>query len=293
MDKENTGAIRRETEAALERILGRLGSFAVSNGLSVSQLEQFLRSATVRQIMKSVDHDSTSKSVSRISALTGLSRTAVSEIMRSGAHTKPVIQLREKYTNRVLAAWHRDPKYIDRDGLPRSIPIYGRGNSFERLTRIHGGGIPVRAMLDELLRISAVKALPNQHVKAVKLVAVSQGNSIDMIRSIGLKVEDLVGSLMYNARAGNNPRFVASVESAHVPVESLALIRREVAHRGAAFVSELEESLFVDSRSPLKRSRGRTRRSCRAGFAVFYFEDAESSNNTGENLLRRKNLRRI
>jgi len=292
MRKENISAIRCETEVALERILGRLGSFAISNGLSVSQLEQFLRAATVRCILTSAENVSERKSISQISALTGLSRTAVSKIMKSPIRVKSEIQLREKYTNRILAAWHQDPKYIDKDGLPKAIPIFGRGISFETLTQTNGGGIPVRAMIDELLRTAAVKILPNRRVKALKLVAVGQGNSVDMIRSMGVKMEDLIGSLLHNARMETSPRFVASVESTRIPIKKLALIRREVADRGSTFISELEESLFSDPKSGKSKSRDRPERSCRAGIAVFYFEDARFFNNVIKDSLRRKNLRR-
>lgn len=292
MRKENICVIRCETEAALERILGRLGSFAISSGLSVSQLERLLRAATVRCILTSAENASERKSISQISALTGLSRTAVSKIMKPPVHIKPEIQLREKYTNRILAAWHRDPKYIDKDGLPKTIPIFGRGISFETLTRTNGGGIPVRAMIDELLRIAAVKILPNRRVKALKLVAVGQGSSVDMIRSMGVKVEDLIGSLLHNTRMEASPRFVASVESTRISIERLALVRREVADRGSTFISELEESLFSDSKPGNRKSRDRPEQPCRAGIAVFYFEDGRFFNNVEKDSLRRKNLRR-
>lgn len=292
MNRSSTKAVRKEAYEALARIFNQLATFAIIGGLSITQLERILRISAVRSISLSQQDGSHGSNISRISALTGLSRAAVSCILKSKMEPGLTIQRKEQYTNRVLGAWHQDPKFIDQDGSPRALPIFGRGITFEALCRKHGGGIPVRAILDELRRVSAVELIQNQRVRAKSLVAVSQGINKDTVRAFGIRAEDFLRSLLHNIQVGSNHRFVASVESVDVPSSKLIFLRREIEKRGSALVSEVEESILAASRVARRGKNSQSSRLCRAGIAVFYFEDSKRLDNFQVDPYPRKNFRR-
>lgn len=292
MNRSSTKAIRKEAYEALARIFSQLAIFAVVSGLSITQLERILRTSAVRSISSSQQSNFRRSNISRISALTGLSRAAVSYILKSKTRSELTTQRKEQYTNRVLSAWHRDPKFIDRDGSPKVLPIFGRAATFEVLCRKYGSGVPVRAILDELTRMSAVELVKNQRVRAKSLIAVNQGIDKDTVRALGIKIEDFLRSLLHNIQIDSNRRFVASAESLSIPPNKLAFLRREIEKRGSTLVSEIEESILTASADERQANKSKDNHLCRAGIAVFYFEDSKQLDGSQISPRPRKNLRR-
>lgn len=70
-----------------------------------------------------------------------------------------------------MRAWHSDPKFSDR-GQARVLKLYGRGVTFESLAMLYGRGLPVRAILDELILREAVEMASDQGVTPKKLLSI-------------------------------------------------------------------------------------------------------------------------
>jgi hypothetical protein len=60
---------------------------------------------------------------------------------------------------RVISAWVREPEFHDASGQPTPLSVEGDRTSFGVLVRRYSGDMPVRAILDELLRVRAVELL--------------------------------------------------------------------------------------------------------------------------------------
>ena len=278
-------------EDALTRIFAQLGMFAIFGGISVSQMEKLLRKSAVRAVAASAQIGSANATVSTISAITGLSRSAVTRVLKVRTRNESASLLKEKYTNRVLGAWHKDPAFLNSDGLPRTLPIFGEGSTFEALSRRYSSGIPVRAVLEELVRLSAVEVIQDRRVRAKLSFAVNQGIDRSTIRALGIRVEDLLRSLFHNIESNSVPRFSIAVESS-IFVEKLPFIRREIERRGSEFASDVEDSILLGSINRKKEANSSKKRKCRAGVAIYYFEDSNRPDGSCFNLRPRKNLKR-
>lgn len=66
---------------------------------------------------------------------------------------------------RVITGWVRDPDFLDEDLQPKELPLRNGTTSFEHLVARYSGGITVRAILDELIRVGAVIKLEKSKVK--------------------------------------------------------------------------------------------------------------------------------
>src|SRR5690606_39487572 len=96
-------------------------------------------------------------SISRASILTGLTRKDVQARVASPPDFSGEVS--EQHYNRaarVLSAWTRHPDYRNESGEPRALAIDGP-DGFAELVRRHSGDMPARAVLDELLRVGAVR----------------------------------------------------------------------------------------------------------------------------------------
>ncbi len=95
--------------------------------------------------------------VSRIAAMTGLTRKEISRIRARIDRGEAAVIERVTPVREVIAAWCTDEEFLDASGAPAALPISGDRGSFRALIRRYAGDIPEGAMKKELQRISAVE----------------------------------------------------------------------------------------------------------------------------------------
>ncbi len=293
MPKRSPQQPQIDAEAALEGILERVASIAHAFGISITQLEGVLRRRAVIAFSKRSTAEIGRVSVSRIAAQSGLSRAVVTAILKSNSAPRHVRGPRPQYPNRVLSGWHRDPRYSDDAGLPRTLPIYGKGTTFERLTKKYGGGIPVRAILDELLQSSAVELLPESRVRAKSMWAANQISSRKGLQLFGERISQLMDSAIHNISSKTEPKFIASVETIASSASELAYLRRVLNERASVLISELEDTILSPKNWSRKSRALKNPMTIRVGLGVYCFDDADSQIHAQSKSSPRRNLRRL
>lgn len=278
---------------ALKRVVDPLVDLMFDTGITVQEFGRLVRDRAVRSAAARIAWESGRNSNSRVAIITGLARAEVARILET---KEPSFASRSEQhpARRVLAAWHDNQRFLAANGDPAVLPIFGRRKSFEKLVADHSGGIPVRAMLDQLMQISAVEILPDQRVKVKSRVPIFKGMTSSAIANIGERAGDLLGTLKRNLRTSSTPLFEGTAFVGDVDIEDVPLVRRQIAEQGSAFIDGAT-SLFSRSRGKRKRSSTKETSHCRVGVTVYYFEDEiatvgvrQSFRYTG----RRKNLQR-
>jgi hypothetical protein len=142
------------------------------NGFSAPETQELVRQVFVDAA--TVDESGSGKknlSDSRIAIITGLTRKEVGRL-RAGKGLAS-IDTSQSRIQRLIAGWNQDPAFTGPYGLPLALPFDEGAKkdtpSFTELVEKHGGGLPAKAMLDELLRTG---------------LAVQEGDS-DLIRNTG------------------------------------------------------------------------------------------------------------
>jgi uncharacterized protein DUF6502 len=262
-------------------------------GITVQQFNYLVRDRSVRAASKRVLKETGRNSKSRVSIITGLPRSEVAKISSESdyVNTKPG----EPAARRVLAAWFESPSFLAPNGEPATLSIFGKRRSFEKLVSVHGGGIPVRAMLDELTQLDAVERVGDDHVMAKSRTPVSVGLTPEAIGAIGQRCSDLIQTLMKNVRRRQPTLFEATSLVQDADLDLMPVIRREISRQGASFISG-SNSLLKRTRKHINGGRSSPGLKCRVGVTVFYFEDIEESDSAtgGSNRERspRRNLHR-
>lgn len=278
--------VRALARSALLHIFEPLTDFVIDAGLSTSDLYLILRHAAVRRVASRQLEVSRRINISGIAATTGIPRSEISRILKStDKKNERLIDSRQQSTNRILAAWHEEPKFTTPNGEPSDLKIYGRGPTFELLVKRYGRGIPTRAVLDELVRAHAVDLLPSQKIRARTPLAIHSGISPHMIRTFGDRAAELIDTLVSNMRFPDKPRFVANISGSTVTSGGLPLFRREISNKGAGFLADVREGLNQSG------SRSRRSRSNKVSVTVFYHE-ADPTEISGTPTSKRRNLRR-
>ncbi len=278
--------VRRLAISALLQLFEPLTDFVIDAGLSASDLNAIVRYAVVRRVAAQQLEVSRRVNISGIAATTGIPRAEISRILKAtGKKDAKSMDARQQSTNRILAAWHEEPKFTTANGEPADLKIYGRGPTFDSLVKRHGRGIPTRAVLDELVRAKAVDLLPSQKIRAKTSLAIHTGISPQMIKAFGDRAAELIDTLVSNMRSPDKPRFVASISGSTSSLSGLPLFRREISSKGAGFLADIKEGLTQPA------SKNRSSRSNKVSVTVFYHE-SERVKVTGSLHSRRRNLRR-
>ncbi|MGD0493654.1 MAG: DUF6502 family protein [Steroidobacteraceae bacterium] len=290
-ESNNNGKLSRNdvrvlARSALLQLFEPLTDFVIDAGLSTSDLYLILRHAAVRRIASRQLEVSRRINISGIAATTGIPRAEISRILKfTDKKSDKATGSHQQSTNRILAAWHEEPKFTTPNGEPADLKIYGRGPTFDLLVKRHGRGIPTRAVLDELVRAHAVDLLPSQRIRARTPLAIHSGISPHMIKTFGDRAAELIDTLVSNMRSPDKLRFVASISGSTVSSSELPLFRREISNKGSGFLADVKEGLNQSG------SRSRRGHSNKVSVTIFYHE-SDSTKTSGTSTLRRRNLRR-
>jgi Family of unknown function (DUF6502) len=282
---------RAATVAALRQIADELLETVFDAGLTVQQLNYIIRERAIYVAGKRVLRDKGHVSKSRVAIITGLPRSEVARIAKS-PHRYEKAKLGQNPARKLLAGWFSDPRFLTPDGEPVPLAIFGRKRTFEALVSTYGSGIPVRAMLDELLQLGAVETLEERRVRVRSRIPISIGRTPEAIAALGDRCSDLIRTLSTNMHRPAPPMFEATSLVVDADPKLVPMIRRAIDRQGASFIRSAN-SLLARSRSIDSGHRPRSAAKRRLGVTVYYFEsEGDSDSEISAKPISRTNLRR-
>src|SRR5262245_23454517 len=265
---------RTEIIDACLRLLRPLARIMLRHGLSTYDFSRVANIAFVRAAGDILREQGKPVSFSRVSAITGLHRHVVSDIVNSPSAGDPDPTVDKDYRRnrlaRVLTGWFESPRYTDSDGRPLLLAVDGPEPSFATLVRAFSGDIYPRIILDELLEVGAVRVLKDGSIKALSRRYSSGGAEPAAIQHIGIVGRDVFNTLEHNlANPAEQRLYDDTVVSLKLDRAALPLFRRLLRQRGAAFLEDVEGWVMEHE----KLDDGET---VRAGVTVQMFMDTET-----------------
>jgi hypothetical protein len=267
----------------LVSILQPLARLLIRKNMSFDFIGEAMRHAYVRAAKEVLDIPGRKLSNSRISVVTGLSRMEVKRLLEKDLAEDKNAAFRQNRASRVLSAWARDPFFFDKKAQrPADLSVDGEEPNLNQLVKLHGGGVPYRAVLDEMLRIEAVRALEDQSYRLVSPGYVISKDDQQTYRVISEDVSDLLKTIEHNLEsAPEDNRVQLTVACDNLPEEVLGKLRALASSRGRAIIEELNEWLSHYDRDQNPEVFGTGQK--RAGFGIYYFEeDAEVPEEVGD-----------
>lgn len=150
--------------------------------------------------------------VSRIAAMTGLTRKEVSRIRKRIDERKAAVTDRGTPLQEVMSAWRSFDEFLSAGGEPAILPLTGKRGSFQSLVRRFAGDIPEGAMRKELQRIGAVR-LSGQTIELCPPSPDIEGAEERMVRQLEAGPHALLVALANDA-VNNNGGDSESLEHA-------------------------------------------------------------------------------
>lgn len=246
--------------SALRHLLRPLVRIVMQRGMAFEPFADIVRNVFVEVAQRDFALDGRKQTVSRISVLTGLTRK---EVARQLGH--PIAEDEEAAASynraaRVVTGWIQDHPLEGTASGAAPLPVEGPG-SFAEVVRRYSGDMPVRAVLDELRRVGAVRTRDGEVELLQRHYIPPLGDERKLVY-LGDDAADLIATIGHNLGAEpGETRLQRKVFYDNVPTESLAEVRRIARERGERLLDDLARELSRHDRdvNPAKGGTGRVR----------------------------------
>ncbi len=268
-------------ERALAHLLRPLIRILLRHGIAYRTFSDIARTVYVQVAADEFHLPGRKQTTSRIATITGLSRKEVGQRREHPFPTDAQAATRYNRAARVIAGWVRDTDFHDEAGSPGELPVEG-DTGFATLVARHGGDIPPRAILDELIRVGAVERTHDDRVRLLRRAYVPVHDTAQKLYLLGTDVRDLVTTIDHNLQdTGSAPRFQRKVVYDNIPEEFAPAFRKLAAERAQDLIEELDAWLAQRDRdrSPGVGGSGRVR----LGLAAHLIEDRENTTQAESN----------
>jgi hypothetical protein len=272
------GSFHPALAKAIARLLRPLVRLLMRHGMAYGAFEAVAKKIFVEVALTDFALPGRKPTLSRASILTGLTRKDVQRLVAEPPAGEELSTLQYNRATKVLTAWGREPEFHGPGDAPQPLEVDGE-TGFATLVRRHSGDMPVRAVLDELLRVGAVELLEDGRVALRRHAYVPQQSAVQKIGILGADVAQLIDTIAHNVEHGStDPRFQRKVMHRGIPHDVLPAFRELSAREGQALLERLDAWLAVrdlSHRPDLQAVSGV--RTARVGVGVFHFEQADDS----------------
>jgi len=273
-------SLKRAVRTAMLRLLAPLAELLLDAGIGVGEFTAMVKLAYVRAAERRVGTGEGGRpNASRIAVLTGLTRVDVAAILKSADGEVPSGDRGRQRAERVLTGWWNDPQFHDELGAPAPLPVRGKRKSFAALCERYSGDPRFAAILDELLRVRAVRRAKDGRVTAVSRTYATVRWDPDGVVRVGEELGDLCASLLYNLRNPIRPLLVRRVTNAQLDPHYAPVLIRHLSDQAAATADSMEETLNDPQYTVTPPG---SREAMRLGVGIYLFEGSLDEGTEGD-----------
>lgn len=267
--------------SSILKILRPLMRILLRNGVPYGTFADIAKRVYVSVAMEECGLPNRKQSISRVSVITGLNRKEVSRIKNLPELDTGITTERYNRAARVISGWVRDRRFTDSTGKPADLNIDGEGATFSELVKLFSGDVPVRAILDELIRVGSVERGEDGKIRLLTHAYIPHRGEVDKLGILGTDVTDLISTIDHNLSCEPvNSFFQRKVSYDNLPDEVIPELLNMSAKRGQTLLEDVDKWLSQYDRdvNPTVNGTGKKR----AGIGIYYFEEDLTETDIGE-----------
>lgn len=259
---------------SLLSLLRPLVRILLRNGMAYDSFSSLARQVYVKVAFDDFVPDGKKQTISRVSALTGLTRKEVKRL-----HELPpseTIEVRQRYNRatRVIGGWLNDSRFKDKKEQIADLYLDETAPSFITLVKDYSGDIPTRAMLSTLEKAGSVK-VEDGKVILVKHAYIPGNDSIEKLNILGTDVAELTATIDHNLEHPEHPRFQRKASNKSIPEESLDEFKALMSKKSMDLLEELDAWM---SDHEVDNQEQPTEQSHQISIGIYYYEDSTGGN---------------
>jgi len=276
-------ALKDEFTAAVSRMLRTVVRHLIAQGVTYPALTQMLKELYLDVAESEFALPFKRQTDSRLALVTGLNRKEIAALRRRRAPLTAAVALEQSLSAHVIGRWMAGPPYADRDGTPRHLPYESMRTSvasFARLVRDLSVDIPVRSVLDELLRSGVVALRRDGDVELLREAHMPTTDVAAKLALLGTDPAELFDTIMHNIEHPDAPRLQRKVVYDNLGSEALAAVHAAARRTGEAFIRRANAVLAAHDRDRNPRAAGGRR--TRVVLGSYYFEEDAAVDRTAD-----------
>jgi predicted XRE-type DNA-binding protein len=233
--------------AAYRRLLRPLIRILLRNGVAFGEFAEVAKEAYIEVAAQDFKVPHRKMSQARIAILTGLTRKEVSRLTNKKENSQEELTNNHNRVARVLTGWHTDSKFTGPYGMPLELRFEGNeGSDFVALVQRYSGDMAARAMLDELLRLGAVKETESGWYKVLRRDYAPSVDNPDSLYRLATVVYNFVSTVDFNISNDspdkrNFERYVFS--DSGIKAQDLPRFRNYIKDRAQQLLEEIDNWL--------------------------------------------------
>lgn len=253
---------------AIRTLLRPLVRILIRNGVAFGSLAEVAREVYVDVAFEDFKPEGKKPTVSRVSALTGLSRKEVKRLHELEVPDAESRQERYSRAVRVVSGWMNDRRFHDGEGNPSVLSLEGTRKSFGLLVKEYSGDIPTMAMLSILQDAGSV-ILKDNKVSLVRRAFIPGDDDADKIRILGSDVFELISTIDHNlVSASDKLRFQRKVSYDNIDPAALDKLRKLSASKSQTLLEQLDKQ-FADHELDTETGAGES-----ISLGIYFYEQA-------------------
>jgi hypothetical protein len=268
------GAVKEQFAAAIARLLRPIVRQLIAQGITYPAFCRMVKQIYLDVAQREFPLSFKRQTDSRLALMTGLNRKEIARLRELRATDQPGLAVEDTLVTHVIGRWMAGPPFADADGTPKRLAYESaRPNvpSFARLVRELGADIPVRSVLDELLRIGLVELMPDGDVRLLREAHIPAQDVPRKLTLLGSDPAELFTTIVHNIEHPESPRLQRKVVYDNIGAQALTELRVAAARLGEQFIRRANALLASYDRDRNAAAPGGKR--TRVVLGAYYFDE--------------------
>ncbi len=209
--------------------------------------------------------------LSRVAILTGLSRK---EVKKLRDQARPALDSAGMHGlnpgSTVLRGWFSDPEFLSETGAPAPMSVDGRDPSITSLVKRYAGDLPVRAVINEMMRMGVVEEMPSGRFKPIGRLFFPPNVDGQLFAAGATSIHNLISTIAHNVEPKNKSGrlFERYAWSNYLPASASDKFHALVSEKGSEVLEYLDSWLRKHEKG--KKAEGGSRKN-EVGVGVYFF----------------------
>ncbi len=263
--------------AAFLTLLRPLARLFLRYGRGYREYSELSKSAFVSVASKDYGVHGRPTNVSRIAAMTGMTRKEISRVRAKIERGDAAVVERRTPIQEVIDAWQTNDEFLDENGQPADLPLTGGRGTFQSLLKQYAGDIPAGAMRKELQRVGAAELIDDSLLRFCPPTNGRMKREEKMASQLRAGPFPLLAAIARNECTAHDdedwPQETISRKT--IRKSDVSRVRKLVSVRLRAATTNIAD--LLDAYSALQNGEGRDEPLVAVSAGVFYTEGIDSS----------------
>lgn len=194
-------SVKQTLLAAFRVLMGPLVRILLRQGISFAEFSEVAKAVYVEIALKDFKVSGRKATRTRIAVMTGLTRKEVKRVIDEAVKERYELKTNYNRLGRVLVGWHTDPDFTGPYGMPLELQYETQNYeepTFSVLVRRHSGDMSPRSILDELIRVGAVKETDAGWFRVLRRDYIPEAQGVHNFERAGGVIRNFINTIDFN-----------------------------------------------------------------------------------------------